>query len=80
MDLLAGGGVGHVLLGAATHVELVDLSQELLGLWGMCGGGVVCHTVQPAMPEEQTVGFFFLYNVPKTKPQLIFLNILMYYI
>lgn len=52
MDLLAGGGVGHVLLRAATHIELVDLSQELLGLWWMCGGGVVCHTVQPAMPEE----------------------------
>lgn len=54
VDLLAGGGEGHVLLGAATHVELVDLSQELLGLWWMCGGGVVCHTVQPAMPEERT--------------------------
>lgn len=53
MDLLAGGGVGHILLGAATHVELVDLSQELLWLWWMCGGGVVCHTVQPAMPEEE---------------------------
>lgn len=51
MDLLAGGGIGHVLLGGATHVELVDLSQELLGLWWVCGGGVVCHTVQPAMPE-----------------------------
>ncbi len=52
MDLLAGGGEGHVLLGAAAHVELVDLSQELLGLRWMCGGGVICHTVEPAMPEE----------------------------
>lgn len=52
VDLLAGGGVGHVLLGGAAHVELVDLSQELLGLWWMCSGGVLCHTVQPAMPEE----------------------------
>lgn len=50
MDLLAGGGVRHVLLGAAAHVDLVDISQELLGLRWVCGGGVVCHTVQPAMP------------------------------
>lgn len=52
MNLLAGGGVGHVLLGGAAHVELVDFSQELLGLWWVCSRGVVCHTVQPAMPEE----------------------------
>lgn len=52
MDLLAGGGVGHVRLGRTAHVELVDLRQELLGCRGVCGGGVVCHTVQPAMPEE----------------------------
>lgn len=52
MDLLAGGGVGDVLLRGAANVELVDLSQELLGLRRVCGGGVVCHAVQPAMPEE----------------------------
>lgn len=52
MDLLGGGGEGHVLLRAAAHVELVDLSQELLGLWRVSGGGVVCHRVQPAVPEE----------------------------
>lgn len=52
MDLLAGGGVGHVLLGGATHIELVDFSQELLGLWWVCGRGVICHAVQPAMPED----------------------------
>lgn len=52
VDLLAGGGVWHVLLRGAAHIELVDLSQELLGLRRMCGGGVFGHTVQPAMPEE----------------------------
>lgn len=50
MDLLAGGGIGHVLLRGAAHVELVNLSQELLGLWRMCGRGVVGNAVQPAMP------------------------------
>lgn len=54
VDLLAGGAVWDVLLRAAAHVELVDLGQELLGLWRVCGGGVVCHTVQPAMPGERT--------------------------
>lgn len=53
VDLLGGGGEGHVLLRAAAHVELVNLSQELLGLRWVCGGGVVRHTVQPAMPGEQ---------------------------
>lgn len=52
VDLLAGGGEGHILLRAATHVELVDLSQELLGLRWMCGGWIIRHTVQPAMPGE----------------------------
>ena len=52
VDLLAGGGVRHVLRCAAAHVELVDVSQELLGLRWVCGGGVLCHTVQPAMPKE----------------------------
>ena len=51
MDLLAGGGVGHVRLGRTTHIELVDLRQELLRCRGVCGGRVVCHTVEPAMPE-----------------------------
>lgn len=53
MDLLAGGGARHVLLLAAAHVDLVDISQELLGLWWVCGGGVVRHTVQPAVPESE---------------------------
>lgn len=52
MDLLACGGVGHILLRRGTNVDLVDLSQELLGLRRVCGGGVVCHAVQPAVPEE----------------------------
>lgn len=52
MDLLACGGVRHVLLRCGTHVDLVDLGQELLGLWRVCGGGVVRHAVQPAVPEE----------------------------
>lgn len=56
MDLLAGGRIGHVLLWGAAHVELVNLSQELLGLRRMCGRGVVGHAVQPAMPEECTEG------------------------
>lgn len=51
MDLLASGGVRHVLLWGATHVELVDLSQEFLGLWRVSGGGVIGHAVQPAVPE-----------------------------
>lgn len=54
MDLLAGGGEWHVLLRGAAHVDLVDLSQELLGVWRMCGRGVISHTVQPAMPEQET--------------------------
>lgn len=54
MDLLAGGGVWHILLCAATHVDLVHVSQKLLGLWWMGGRGVICHTVQPAMPEQWT--------------------------
>lgn len=54
MDLLAGGGVGHVLVGGAAHVELVNLSQELLGLRRVCGGRVVCHAVEPAVPERDT--------------------------
>lgn len=53
VDLLAGGGARHVLLPAAAHVDLVDISQELLGLWWVCGGGVVRHTVQPAVPESE---------------------------
>lgn len=53
MDLLAGGGARHVLLPAAAHVDLVDISQELLGLWWVCGRGVVSHTVQPAVPESE---------------------------
>lgn len=52
MDLLAGGGVRHILLRRAAHVDLVDLSQELLGFWRMRGGGVICYRVQPAMPEQ----------------------------
>ena len=52
VDLLAGGWVGHVLLWAATHIKLMDLSQELFGLWRVCGGRIVCNTVQPAMPEK----------------------------
>lgn len=54
MNLLAGGGVWNILLRAATHVDLVHLRQELLGLWRMCGRGVVCHRMQPAMPEQRT--------------------------
>lgn len=52
VDLLAGGGVWHILLRGAAHVDLVELSQELLGFWRMCGRGVIGHTVQPAMPEQ----------------------------
>lgn len=52
MDLLACGGEGHVLLRCGTHVDLVDVGQELLRLRGVCGGGVVCHAVQPAVPDE----------------------------
>lgn len=54
VDLLAGGGVGHILLWGAAHVELVDLGQELLGLGRVCGWRVICHAVQPAMPEDRT--------------------------
>ena len=50
MDLLGGGGEGHVLLGRGAHVELVRLCQELPGHGRVCGGGVVRHTVQPAVP------------------------------
>lgn len=50
VNLLAGGGVWNILLRGATHVDLVHLRQELLGLWRMCGRGVVRHRVQPAMP------------------------------
>lgn len=52
MNLLACGGVGHVLLRCGTNVDLVDLGQELLGLRWVCGGGVVRHAVEPAVPEE----------------------------
>lgn len=52
MDLLAGGGVRHILLCGAANVDLMDLSQELLGFWWMCGGGVISDGVQPAMPEQ----------------------------
>lgn len=31
MDLLAGGGVGDVLLRGGAHVELMNLGEELLG-------------------------------------------------
>lgn len=52
MDLLAGGGVGYILLRSATDIDLVDIGQKLLRLQWMCGGGVVGHAVKPAMPEE----------------------------
>lgn len=53
LDLLAGGGVGDVLLRGGAHVELVDLGEELLGFERMCGGRVVRYTVKPAMPEHK---------------------------
>lgn len=62
VDLLAGGGVRHILLRGAAHVDLVDLSQELLGFWRMCGGGVICYAVQPAMPEQQIGKHTLFYN------------------
>ena len=52
LDLLAGSGVGHILLSWAAHIELVNLSQELLGHGGVRGGGIISHTVQPAMPRQ----------------------------
>jgi len=50
VDLLFGGGEGHVLLGGAAHVDLVPVGQELPWLRRVGGGRVVRHTVQPAMP------------------------------
>lgn len=52
LDLLAGGWIGNILLTCPGHVDLMNLSIELLGLQRVCGGWVVCHTVQPAVPEE----------------------------
>lgn len=53
VDLLAGGGVGDVLLRGGGQVELVDLVDELLGWERMCGGRFVRHTMKPAMPEHK---------------------------
>lgn len=52
VDLLAGGGEWEVLLsGVAADVDLVHVGQELLGGRRVRGGGIVGHTVKPAMPK-----------------------------
>jgi len=63
VDLLLGGGEGNVALRVGAHVELMDLRQELPGHRRVCGGGVLRHAVQPAVPEESLndkSGHFFL--------------------
>lgn len=52
MDFLRSGGIRDVTLRGSTHVDLVDFCQKLLGLWRMCGGRVISHAVQPAVPEK----------------------------
>lgn len=64
MNLLAGGGIRNIAVERATEVNLMNLGQELLGLWRVGGGGVISHAVQPTMPEKtiRVNQFSFLYQ------------------
>lgn len=51
VDLLPGRGVGHILVCRPAHIELVHLSEKLLGNRGVSGRWVIRHAMKPAMPE-----------------------------